>query len=116
MTIGGCISLTHHRRPAGDRMIRAAIVVAGVSAAVAGVAVAAHQMTLWLLCGYLPPIQFSTLWFALGGTVPALLRSYGVSGFMTTLLDLPLCEVLFLGGVCTAWIASERTNHAQIAL
>ncbi len=35
---------------------------------------------------------------------------------MTTLLDLPLCEVLFLGGVCTAWIASERTNHAQIAL
>jgi hypothetical protein len=35
---------------------------------------------------------------------------------MTTLLDLPLCEVLFLGGVFTAWIASERTSQAQIAL
>ena len=97
-------------------MMRAVIVVAGVSAAVAGVAVAAHQATLWLLCGYLPPIQFSTLWFAFGGAAPALLRSYGVGGFMTTLLDLPLCEVLFLGGVFTAWIASERTNHVQIAL
>jgi hypothetical protein len=44
------------------------------------------------------------------------LRSYGVGGLITTLLDLPLCEVLFLGGVFTAWIASERTKHAQIAL
>ena len=96
--------------------MRGAIVVAGVSAAVAGVAVAAHQTTLWLLCGYSPPIQFSTLWFALGGAAPALLRSYGVDGLVTTLLDLPLCEVLFLGGVFTAWIASERRNYARIAL
>jgi hypothetical protein len=108
--------LVIHQRLTGDRPMRAAIVVAGVSAAVAGLAVAAHQATLLLLCGHCPSIQFGTVWFALGGAPPALLRPYGIGGVVATLLDLPLCEVLFLGGVAIAWMASERTYTAHTAL
>jgi hypothetical protein len=96
--------------------MRTAIVAAGLSAAVVGLAVAAHQATMWLLFGYFQPIEFGTVWFALGGTPPASLASYGVGGIVATLLDTPLCEVLILGGVVIAWMAHERTHNAHTTL
>jgi len=91
--------------------MRGLIVITGIDAAVAGLAVAVHQAILWRQSGYWPTIPFSDLWFALGGAAPDMLRLHGVEGIMAQLLDQPLCVVLFLGGACVAWIGAERARR-----
>jgi len=92
-------------------MMRAAMLAAGVGAAVAGLAVSTHQMLVWLQLGFWPPIRFSELWFALGGAAPDLAWSDGLEGLVAKLLDQPLSEVLLLGGTCIAWISAARTSY-----
>jgi hypothetical protein len=91
-------------------MMRAAMLAAGVGAAVAGLAVGTHQMMVWLQLGFWPPIRFSELWYALGGAAPDLAWSDGLEQLAAKLLDQPLSEVLLLGGACIAWISAARTS------
>ena len=90
--------------------MRVVIVIAGINAAIAGLAVAAHQALLWLQSGFWPPIRVSVLWSALGGTAPDTLVSDGTKGLMVALLDQPLCVVLVIAGLCIAWIGAERAG------
>jgi hypothetical protein len=92
--------------------MRAVMLAAGVGAAVAGLAVATHQTLVWLQMGFWPPIRFSELWFALGGTAPDLVWSDGLEGLVAQVLNQPLSEVLLLGGTCIAWIGASRTSYA----
>jgi hypothetical protein len=55
--------------------VRVPIVLGGVATALAGLAVAGHQATLWLDYGIWTPVPFSSLWFALGGATPDRLGS-----------------------------------------
>ncbi len=91
--------------------MRDLIVISGIDAAVAGLAVAAHQAFQWLRDGYWPPVLFRDLWYALGGTAPDSLPLPGIGGIIAQLLEQPLSVVLFLAGVCIAWIAAKRTSR-----
>jgi hypothetical protein len=91
--------------------MRVVVMVAGINAMVAGLAVAAHQMLLWLQSGFWPPIRFSVLWFALGGAAPDAPASDDMNGIAAALLDQPLCVVLIVAGVCIAWIGAEPAHR-----
>jgi hypothetical protein len=88
--------------------MRALITIAGVNAAVAGLAVAGHQATEWFQDGYWPTIPFRNLWLALGGAVPDVRSLHGFEGLIAQLLEEPLSLVLVIGGVSIAWAAAER--------
>jgi hypothetical protein len=90
--------------------MRIVIVVAGINAALGGLAVATHQALLWLQSGSWPPIRFSALWSALGGTIPSAQVSDGMRGIEAALLNQPLCVVLIAAGLGIAWIGAQRAT------
>ena len=93
--------------------MRRVILTAGIIASVAGLAVSAYEVTTWLQFGDWPSIEFGTVWIALGGISPGLLRSYDVGGILTTLFEMPLGAALLLGVLTIAWMAREQVNDAH---
>jgi hypothetical protein len=90
--------------------MRPVMLAAGIGAAVAGIAVATHQVLVWLQLGFWPQIRFSEVWFALGGAAPDLTWPDGLDGLVANLLEQPLSAVLVLAGTCLAWIGAARIS------
>ena len=91
--------------------MRVLIVLVGMALVMAGLAVAAHQGALWLRYGDWTPIQFSTLWFTLGGAEPTQLALRPAGAVLAWLLNQPLSVVLLIGGACIAWLGIERAKR-----
>jgi hypothetical protein len=93
--------------------MRSLALFVGLDVTLGGLLVAAYQGILRVVDGYWTSVQFSDLWFALGGAAPHFPGLHALDQIAAWLLGQPLWAVLpFVGGFI-AWIGTVGITRAM---